>query len=200
MSLKKFLIKFSLILIVFSVFIEKSFSLEPKEFVQSVANEASLILTKNFTKEQKIEKLKSIAKKSVDFRGIGYYSLGAHRKNLSDDKKKEYLNIFEKYFLKSFSSRLAEYTDPKIRVDSQKKLNEKYTMVSSILLATEEKPEVKIDWRIVTKNPDKPLIIDVVIEGVSLAKVQKEEFNSIIQINNGDINALLTSLKEFINK
>ena len=200
MSLKKFLIKFSLILIVFSVFIGKSFSLEPKEFVQSVANEASLILTKNSTKEQKIEKLKSIAKKSVDFRGIGYYSLGAHRKNLSDDKKKEYLNIFEKYFLKSFSSRLAEYTDPKIRVDSQKKLNEKYTIVSSVLLATEEKPEVNIDWRIVTKNPDKPLIIDVVIEGVSLAKVQKEEFNSIIQSNNGDINALLTSLKEFINK
>ena len=200
MSLKKFLIKFSLILIVFSVFIEKSFSLEPKEFVQSVANEASLILTQNSTKEQKIEKLKSIAKKSVDFRGIGYYSLGAHRKNLSDDKKKEYLIIFEKYFLKSFSSRLAEYTDPKIRVDSQKKLSEKYTIVSSVLLATEEKPEVNIDWRIVTKNPDKPLIIDVVIEGVSLAKVQKEEFNSIIQSNNGDINALLTSLKEFINK
>ena len=200
MSLKKFLIKFSLILIVYSVFIGKSFSLEPKEFVQSVANEASLILTKNSTKEQKIEKLKSIAKKSVDFRGIGYYSLGAHRKNLSDDEKKEYLNIFEKYFLKSFSSRLAEYTDPKIRVDSQKKLNEKYTIVSSVLLATEEKPEVNIDWRIVTKNPDKPLIIDVVIEGVSLAKVQKEEFNSIIQSNNGDINALLTSLNEFMNK
>ena len=200
MSFKKFLIKFSLILIVFSAFTGKSFSLEPKEFVQSVANEASLILTKNFTKEQKIEKLKSIAKETVDFRGIGYYSLGAHRKNLSDDKKKEYLDIFKKYFLKSFSSRLAEYTDPKIRVDSQKKLNEKYTMVSSVLMATEDKPEVKIDWRIVTKNPDKPLIIDVVIEGVSLAKVQKEEFNSIIQSNDGDINALLTSLKEFINK
>ena len=200
MSFKKFLIKFSLILIVFSTFTGKSFSLEPKEFVQSVANEASLILTKNSTKEQKIEELKSIAKKSVDFRGIGYYSLGAHRKNLSDDKKKEYLDIFKKYFLKSFASRLAEYTDPKIRVDSQKKLNEKYTMVSSVLMATEDKPEVKIDWRIVTKNPDKPLIIDVVIEGVSLAKVQKEEFNSIIQSNDGDINALLTSLKEFINK
>ena len=200
MSVKKFLIKFSLILIVFSVFVGKSFSLEPEEFVQSVVNQASLILTKNFTKEQKIEKLKSIAEKTVDIRGIGYYSLGAHRKNLSDDKKKEYLNVFKKYFLKSFSSRLAEYTDPKISVISQKKLNEKYTMVSSILLATEEKPEVKIDWRIVTKNPDKPLIIDVVIEGVSLAKVQKEEFNSIIQSNNGDINALLTSLKEFINK
>ena len=200
MSFKKFLFKFSLILIVFSTFAGKSFSLEPKEFVQSVANEASLILTKNFTKEQKIEKLKSIAKEAVDIKGIGYYSLGAHRKNLSDDKKKEYLDVFEKYFLKSFSSRLAEYTDPKIHVDSQKKLNEKYTMVSSILLATKEKPEVKIDWRIITKNPDKPLIIDLVIECVSLAKVQKEEFNSIIQSNNGDINALLTSLKEFINK
>ena len=200
MSVKKFLIKSSLILIVFSLFIGKSFSLEPEEFVQSVVNQASLILTKNFTKEQKIEKLKSIAEETVDIRGIGYYSLGAHRKNLSDDKKKEYLNVFKKYFLKSFSSRLAEYTDPKISVISQKKLNEKYTMVSSILLATKEKPEVKIDWRIVTKNPDKPLIIDVVIEGVSLAKVQKEEFNSIIQSNNGDFNKLLTSLKKFINE
>ena len=201
MSVKKFLIKFSLILVLFSSFIGKSFSLEPEEFVQSVVNKASLILARNdFTKQQKIEELKSIAKKSVDFRGIGYYSLGAHRKNLSDDKKKEYLDVFEKYFLKSFSSRLAEYTDPKIHVDSQKKLNEKYTMVSSVLMATQERPEVKIDWRIVTKNPDKPLIIDVVIEGVSLAKVQKEEFNSIIQSNDGDINSLLTSLKEFINK
>ena len=200
MSVKKFLIKFSLILIVFFVFIGKSFSLEPEEFVQSVVNQASSILTKNYTKEQKIEKLKSIAEEAVDIKGIGYYSLGAHRKNLSDDKKKEYLAVFESYFLKSFSSRLSEYTDPKIRVDSEKKLNEKYTIVSSVLLATEEKPEVKINWRIVTKNPDKPLIIDVVIEGVSLAKVQKEEFNSIIQSNDGAINALIASLKEFINK
>ena len=201
MSVKKFLFKFSLILIVFSTITGKSFSLEPKEFVQSVVNQASLILAKNdFTKQQKIEKLKFIAKESVDIQGIGYYSLGAHRKNLSDDKKKEYLDVFEKYFLKSFSSRLAEYTDPKIHVDSQKKLNEKYTMVSSVLMATQEKPEVKINWRIVTKNPDKLLIIDVVIEGVSLAKVQKEEFNSIIQSNDGNINALLASLEEFINK
>ena len=194
------LFNFSLILIVFSTFTEKSFSLEPKEFVQSVVDEASSILTKNFTKEQKIEKLKSIAEETVDIRGIGYYSLGAHRKNLSDDKKKEYLNVFKKYFLKSFSSRLAEYTDPKISVISQKKLNEKYTMVSSTLSATEEKPEVKIDWRIVTKNPDKPLIIDVVIEGVSLAKVQREEFNSIIQNKDGNVNSLLINLQEFTKK
>ena len=200
MSLKKFLIKFSLILIVFSTLTEKSFSLEPEKFVQTVVDEASLVLAKAFTREQKIEKLKSIAEKTVDIRGIGYYSLGAHRKNLSDDQKKEYLDVFEKYFLKSFSSRLAEYTDPKIHVNSQKKLNEKYTMVSSVLMATQEKPEVKIDWRIVTKNPDKPLIIDVVIEGVSLAKVQKEEFNSIIQSNDGNINALFANFKEFVNK
>ena len=200
MSIKKFLIKFSLILILFSTFIGKSFSLEPEKFVQTVVDEASLVLAKAFTREQKIEKLKSIAEKTVDIRGIGYYSLGAHRNNLSDDQKNKYLDVFEKYFLKSFASRLAEYTDPKIYVVSQKKLNEKYTMVSSVLLATEEKPEVKIDWRIVTKNPEKPLIIDVVIEGVSLAKVQKEEFNSIIQSNNGDFNALLISLKKFINK
>ena len=188
MSLKKILFKFSLILIVFSAITGKSFSLEPKDFVQSVVDQASSVLTKNFTKEEKIEKLKSIAREAVDIRGIGYYSLGSHRKGLSDDKKKKYLDIFEKYFLKSFSSRLAEYTDPKIRVDSQKKINEKYTMVSSVLLETKDKPEVKIDWRIVTKDPSKPLIIDVVIEGVSLAKVQKEEFNSIIQSNDGDIN------------
>ena len=200
MNVKKFLFKFSLILILFSTFIGKSFSLEPEKFVQTVVDQASLVLAKTFTREQKMEKLKSIAEKTVDIRGIGYYSLGAHRNNLSNDQKKEYLDIFKEYFLKSFSSRLAEYTDPKIHVISQKKLNEKYTMVSSVLLATEKKPEVKIDWRIVTKNPDKPLIIDVVIEGVSLAKVQKEEFNSIIQSNNGDFNALLISLKKFINK
>ena len=200
MLFKKYLVKFFIFLILFITFALKSFSLEPEKFVQSVVNEASSVLTKNFTKEQKIKKLESIAKETVDIKGIGYYSLGSHRKNLSDDKKKEYLDIFEKYFLKSFSSRLAEYTDPKIRVVAQKKLNEKYTMVSSVLLATDERPEVKIDWRIITKNPDKPLIIDVVIEGVSLAKVQKEEFNSVIQSNDGDINALLSNLKEFINK
>ena len=200
MNLSKYFIKFSLVLFFLISFAEKSISVEPDEFVQSIVDKASKVLANNLSKEQRIKKLKLIAMESVDIRGIGLYTLGSHRKNLSDDKKKEYLNIFEEYFLKSFSSRLAEYTDPKIRVVSQKKLNEKYTMVSSVLLATEEKPEVKINWRIVTKNPDKPLIIDVVIEGVSLAKVQKEEFNSIIQSNDGNINVLFANLKEFINK
>ena len=147
-----------------------------------------------------MEILKTIAKETVDIRGIGFYSLGKHRKNMTNQEKKEYLDIFEKYFLKSFSSRLAEYTDPRIRVVSQKKLNDKYTMVSSILLATEDKPELKIDWRVITKDPNNPLIIDLVIEGVSLAKVQKEEFYSIIQSNDGDMNALFKNLKDFVEK
>ena len=200
MNFKKYLIKFSLILILFSTFVEKSFSLEPEKFVQSVVDEASLVLTKNFSKEQKIEKLRSIAKRSVDIKGIGFYTLGAHRKTLSDDQKKEYSKLFESYFLKSFANRLSEYTDPKINVEGSKKLNEKYTIVSSVLVATDKRPEVKIDWRIYTKNPDEPLIRDLIIEGLSLARTLKEEFNSIIQSNDGNINTLFTSLKEFINK
>ena len=200
MNFKKYLIKFSLILILFSIFVGKSFSLEPEKFVQSVVDEASEVLTKNFTKEQKIEKLQFIAKKSVDIRGIGLYSLGAHRKNLSDDQKKEYSKLFESYFLKSFASRLSEYTDPKINVIGSKKLNEKYTIISSVLVATDKRPEVIIDWRIYTKNPNKPLIRDLIIEGLSLARTQKEEFNSIIQSNDDNINGLFTNLKEFINK
>ncbi len=189
--------KLLLVLFVFLSFTKSSFAVNPSEFVQITVNEASSILGNNYSKEEKINKLKEIARRTVDIKGIGYYSLGAYRKNISEDKKKEYLNIFEKYFLKSFSSRLAEYTDPKIKVNSEKKLNQKYTMVSSVLVATDDKPEIKIDWRVNTKNPDNPLIIDVVIEGVSLAKVQKEEFNSIIQNNDNNIDALLLSLKEF---
>ena len=196
---KKKLYFFLLIFLNF-IYINNSFAVEPYSFVQETADRASEALNKRQSKEEKMEKLKIIAKETVDIRGIGNYSLGAYRKTISDQKKKEYFEIFEKYFLKSFSSRLAEYTDPKIRVDSQKKLNDKYTMVSSTLLATDKKPEIKIDWRVVTKNPDKPLIIDVVIEGVSLAKVQKEEFTSIIQNNDDNINALFDNLKEFIKK
>ena len=194
---KKF---FFLLIFLNFIYINNSFAIDPFEFVQETADRASEALNKRQSKEEKMEKLKIIAKETVDIRGIGYYSLGSYRKTISDQKKKEYFEIFEKYFLKSFSSRLAEYTDPKIRVDSQKKLNDKYTMVSSTLLATDKKPELKIDWRVVTKDPDKPLIIDVVIEGVSLAKVQKEEFTSIIQNNDDNINALFNNLKEFVKK
>ncbi len=177
-----------------------SYTIEPEEFVQQTVNYASNALSKDFTKEEKIIELKKIAKDSVDIKGIAYYSLGSYRKSLSDIKKKEYLEIFEQYFLKTFASRLAEYTDPKIKVEYQKKLNEKYTMVYSILIATEKRPEIKINWRIITRVPGKPLIIDVVIEGVSLAKVQKEEFNSIIQSNDGNIEALFSNLRKFVNQ
>ena len=174
--------------------------MEPKDFVQQTVDKAAKALDQNLSKDLKISKLKNIALRTVDIRGIGFYSLGKHRKNMSDNKKEEYLEIFTKYFLKTFSSRLAQYSDPKIIVKSQKKLNDKYTMVYSVLIATEDKPEVKIDWRVVTKDPSNPLIIDLIIEGVSLAKVQKEEFNSIILSNNGDVNYLFKNLQEFVKK
>ena len=200
MNLRKYFIKFSLIFVVLFFFSEKSFSIEPDKFIQSIADEASKILVNNFSKEKKMEKLKAIALKSVDIKGIGLYSLGSHRKNLSDNQKEKYTELFKKYFLKSFSSRLSDYTDPKINVLSMEKLNNKYTIVSSILIATEKNPEVKINWRVYTKDPANPLIRDLIIEGLSLARTQKEEFNSVIQSNDGDINALFSNLTEFINK
>ena len=199
MNLRNYLIRISIILFISFSFVEKSLSADPGQFIQSIVDEASKVLVTKITKEEKMEKLKSIAVKSVDIGGIGLYSLGSHRKNLSDAQRKEYNDLFRKYFLKSFSSRLSEYTDPKINVLSQEKLNEKYTIVSSILLATGKTQEVKINWRVYTKNPDQPLIRDLIIEGLSLARTQKEEFNSVIQSNNGDINALFLTLKKFIN-
>ena len=198
--LVKKIIKTLLISILSLFFTVNSFSLEPKEFVQQTVDDAARALDQSLSQDLKIMKLKTIAENTVDIRGIGFYSLGKYRKTISDQKKKEYLEIFTKYFLKTFASRLAQYSDPKIIVNSQKKLNDKYTMVSSVLIATDDKPEVKIDWRVVTKNPNDPLIIDLIIEGVSLAKVQKEEFYSIIQSNDGDINALFKNLKEFVEK
>ena len=197
MFLKKNL-RFFLAIFIFFGYIENSFSIEPSEFIQLTVNRASKALNNNLSKETKIEKLKVIAKETVDIRGIGFYTLGSHRKNLTDNQKKEYSKLFEKYFLKSFSSRLAEYTDPKIQVKTQEKLNDNYTIVSSVLIATDKRPEVKIDWRIYTKNPEKILIRDLIIEGLSLARTQKEEFNSIIQSNNGNIDSLFDSLKTFI--
>ena len=198
--LVKIVIK-TLLITIFSLFFTvNSFSLEPKDFVQQTVDSAAKALDQNLSQELKITKLKTIAIETVDIKGIGFYSLGKYRKTISEQKKIEYLEIFTKYFLKTFASRLAQYSDPKIVVKSQKKLNEKYTMVSSVLIATDDKPEVKIDWRVVTKDPLNPLIIDVVIEGVSLAKVQKEEFYSIIQSNDGNVDALFTNLKQFVEK
>ena len=192
-------IKFLIILISFLVIPKNSFSIEPNIFVQSTVNRASQILSDDISKSEKIEKLKQVANDTVDIKGIGFYTLGKYRKELSDVQKEKYNELFKTYFLKSFSSRLAEYTNPKIDVQSQEKLNENYTIVSSILVATETRPEVKIQWRIYTKNPDKPMIRDLIIEGLSLARTQKEEFGSIIQSNDGNIESLFSSLKKFIN-
>ena len=185
-------------LIIFFSFIVKVYSIEPDVFVQSTVNRAAKTLGANLTKEERIEKLKQIASDTVDINGIGYYTLGAYRKNITNEQIEQYNVLFEQYFLKSFSSRLAEYSNPEIEVVSKKKINENYTMVSSILVSTEKRPEVKIVWRVYTKNLNNPKIRDLIIEGLSLARTQKEEFSSIIQSNDGDINALFTTLREFI--
>ena len=194
---KKILTIVSFLIIFFSNIV-KVYSIEPDVFVQSTVNRAAKTLGANLTKEERIEKLKKIASDTVDISGIGYYTLGAYRKNINDEQIEQYNVLFEQYFLKSFSSRLAEYSNPEIEVVSKKKINENYTMVSSILVSTKKRPEVKIDWRVYTKNPNNPKIRDLIIEGLSLARTQKEEFSSIIQSNDGDINALFTTLKEFI--
>jgi len=191
--------KLLIFLIIFFSITTKSFSLEPDIFVQSTVNRASKLLAENISKDQKIERLKLIAKETVDIRGIGFYTLGSKRKNLSNEEKYQYINLFEEYFLKSFSSRLAEYTNPEIDVNNKQKLSETYTIVNSTLKATNERPEIKIDWRIYTKDPDNPLIRDLIIEGLSLARTQKEEFASILNSNDGDINALFKVLEEFSN-
>ena len=174
-----------------------SYSIEPEIFVQSTVNRASKILSENISKEKKMDELRLIAKETVDIRGIGFYTLGSVRKTLNDDQKKRYAILFEEYFLKSFSSRLAEYTNPEIDVQSKEILSENYTIVNSLLKGTAERPEVKIDWRIYTKNPENPLIRDLIIEGLSLARTQKEEFSSILNSNDNDINALFITLEEF---
>ena len=184
--------------VIFFLSIQNVHSIESDVFVQSTVNRATETLSGNLTKDERIEKLKKIAIDTVDIRGIGLYSLGAYRKNLSDTQKKKYDEVFKQYFLKSFSSRLAEYSNPEIEVNSKKKLNENYTMVSSTLVATDKRQKVKIEWRIYTKNPENPLIRDLIIEGLSLARTQKEEFSSIIQSNDGDVNALFSTLKEFV--
>tara|TARA_Y100000768_G_scaffold313218_1_gene247948 strand:- start:1516 stop:2097 length:582 start_codon:yes stop_codon:yes gene_type:complete len=189
--------KLLILLFLYNILTINTHAIEPDVFVQSTVNRASEILSKNISKEEKINGLKIIAKDTVDIRGVGFYSLGSARKNLDDDQKNKYFEFFEDYFLKSFSSRLSEYSNPKIEVKDKDVLNKNYTMVRSVLIATSDRPEIKIDWRVYTKNPENPLIRDLVIEGLSLARTQKEEFASILNSNDGDINALFLALKEF---
>ena len=195
MNLKKFLI----IIFLFIINYDVAYSIQPDVFVQSTVNRASQILSENLTKNEKINKLKIIAKETVDIKAVGYYSLGSARKNLNETQKQKYSELFEAYFLKSFSSRLAEYTNPEIQVNGKEVLSKNYTIVNSVLIATSERPEVKIDWRIYTKNPESPLIRDLIIEGLSLARTQKEEFASILNSNDKDINILFDILEKFSN-
>ena len=192
---------FIIILFIFALS-QKSFaySNDPKEFISEIVDEAKKILIASNSKEFKTKKLSEMALKTVDIKGVAYYSLGNYRKKLNDEQMKEYLVLFEKYFLKSFTSRLTDYSDPKIDVLSTEVLNDKYTIVQSLLIATDKKPEVKIDWRVYTKNPDKPLIRDLIIEGLSLARTQKEEFASVIESNNGDVSKLFDTLEKFVAK
>jgi len=194
--------KFFIVIFLILTMIQESFaySTDPKLFISEIVDEAKKILVKTNSKEFKTKKLSEMALKVVDIKGIGYYSLGNYRKNLSDDQMKEYIVLFQEYFLKSFTSRLTDYSDPKIEVLSAEVLNPKYTIVESLLLATDKKPEVKINWRVYTKNPDNPLIRDLIIEGLSLARTQKEEFASVIESNNGDVTKLFATLKDFTNK
>ena len=195
---------FIIVFFVFFSFItpnkSNAYSSDPKQFIAEIVSEAKKILVETNSQEFKTQELSEMALKTVDIKGIGYYTLGNYRKQLSDDQMKTYSVLFEKYFLKSFTSRLTDYSEPKIDVLSAEILNAKYTIVKSVLLADDKKPEVKIEWRVYTKNPDKPLIRDLIIEGLSLARTQKEEFASVIESNNGDISKLFITLQEFINK
>ena len=193
MNIKKIIF----VIFLFLSTLNNSYSIEADIFVQSTVNRASKILSENISKEEKINKLKIIAQETVDIKGIGFYTLGSIRKNLNDKQKEKYEKLFEEYFLKSFSSRLSEYTNPEIDVFSKEVLSENYTIVNSLLKGTSERPEVKIDWRIYTKNPENPLIRDLIIEGLSLARTQKEEFSSILSSDDNDINALFTTLEDF---
>jgi len=197
--MKKFL-SFTTFLIIILSSISKVHSIEADVFIQSTVNRAAKTLGGNLTKEERVEKLKDIARDTVDIEGLAFYSLGAYRKNLIEDQEEEYKKVFEEYFLKSFSSRLAEYSNPEIEVDSKKVINKNYTIVSSTLVSTEKRPEVKIEWRVYTKDPDNLLIRDLIIEGLSLARTQKEEFSSIINSNDGKIAALLKNLSDFAAK
>ena len=177
-----------------------AYSSDPKQFISEVVDEAKKILVETNSKEFKTNKLSELALETVDIKGVAYYSLGSYKKEINDNQLEEFLNLFEKYFLKSFTSRLSDYSDPKIEVLSTEVLNPKYTIVKSILLATDKKPEVNIEWRVYTKNPDKPLIRDLIIEGLSLARTQKEEFSSVLETNDGDFTKLFAVLKEFVAK
>ena len=197
--MKRVILPFLLLFFIFSSekFKVHAYSSDPEKFISEIIDEAKLILNSNSSQEEKAEKLSAIALKTVDIKGLAYYTIGKKRKEISSGELKKYEELFEKYFLKSFTSRLTDYSDPKINVMSADIVNEKYVIVKTLLLKTDKKPEVKIDWRVYTKDPQNPLIRDLIVEGLSLARTQKEEFASILNSNDGDINALFKTLETF---
>ena len=198
---KKFFIQLTLLLFIFLIPIKSyAYSNEAKQFIFEIVTETKKILNSNLDKDSKSKQLEEIALKTVDIKGIAYYTIGNYRKKLEGETKQKYLNLFEKYFLKSFTSRLTDHSNPKIEVLEAEVLNSKYTIIKSVLLATTERPEVKIDWRVYTKDPNRLLIRDLSIEGLSLARTQKEEFAAILESNNGELSELFAKLEEFINK
>ena len=198
---RKFLFFISFFLVLITLQVESfAYSADPKQFIAEITNKAKEILNSSNSKKIKGEQLSEMALKTVDIKGLAYYTLGSKRKEISSEELKKYEKLFKGYFLKSFTSRLTDYSDPKIDVLSAEIVNEKYTIVKTLLLATDKKPEVRINWRVYTKNPDKPLIRDLIVEGLSLARTQKEEFASILSANNNNINVLFEKLEEFIDQ
>ena len=177
-----------------------AYSSQPKLFVSELVNDVVLVLSEaGLSVKDKNQKIEEIAKKNVDIPALGLYTLGSVRKTLNDEKLNEYNDLFSKYFLKSLTSRLSEYSSQKFEIIDEEQKSTNYTIVNSKIASSDKNPEIKISWRVYTKNPEKPLIRDLIVEGLSLAKTQKEEFASILNSNNNDINALLDKLKEFVS-
>ena len=177
-----------------------SYSSNPKDFVNELVNEAIIKLAdKNLNNEEKANFVEQVALDNVDINALGLYTLGELRKSAEKNDIDNYKKSFEKYFLKSLTSRLKEYSSNKFEIISADVKSSNYTIIKSKILGSENQPEIKIDWRVYTKDPAKPLIRDLIVEGLSLARTQKEEFSSILNSNNNDINILISKLEEFIN-
>ena len=190
-----------LFLLIFKTSIANTYDADPKIFIEELVNDAiNKLSDKNLNEEEKENLIENIAVENVDISALGLYTLGELRKSTDTNNINRYQQTFKKYFLKSLTSRLLDYSSNKFEIVSAEKKSSKYTIVKSRILKNENKPEIKIDWRIYTKNPEKPLIRDLIVEGLSLARTQKEEFSSILSSNNNDLNILISKLNEFTEK
>lgn len=197
--MKKFVISLIAIFLVVQTSV-LAYSTDPKQFIMELVNDAIQTLSsKSITDEEKANFIEKIALENVDIKALSLYTLGELRKSSQKEKIIEYQEIFEKYFLKNLTSRLSDYSESKFEIIGFDQKSSKYTIVNSKVTPIDGNPEIKIDWRVYTKNPDKPLIRDLIVEGLSLARTQKEEFASILNSNNNDIDKLISKLQEFVN-